>query len=59
MVTVREVVHGFELFVDDTYASFMRTDFDVFDILNGLVHLGQSCVYVLGGLDRSLRVEFG
>lgn len=59
VITVRKVVHGLELFVDDTDAGFMGADFDVFDIFNGLAHLGQSCVYVLSRLNGSLRVKFG
>lgn len=59
MVTVGKVVHGLELFVDNTDTGFVGADGDILDILHGLAHLGEGSVHVLGGLNGSLRVEFG
>ena len=58
VVTVGKVVHGFELFVDDTDASFVGADGDVLDVFGSLAHLGEGTVDVLGSLDGSLGVEF-
>lgn len=58
MVTVSEVVHGLELFVDDTDAGLMGADGDILDVFGGLAHAGQLLVDVGGSLNGGLRVEF-
>lgn len=58
MIAICEVVHGLELFIDDTDAGVVGTNLDILDIFRGLAHLGECGVYVLGGLDGSLGVEF-
>ena len=59
VVTVGEVVHGLELFVDDADAGFVGAADDAFDVGGGLAHIGEFLVHGLGGFDGGLGVEFG
>ncbi len=58
MITIRKVIHGFVLFVDDTYTSFVGTDGYGFNIFHRFPLLFQISVDEFRGFDSSLRVEF-
>ena len=58
VVAVSEVLHRLELLIDDTNAGLVRTVYDALDVLGGLAHRLELLVEALGGLNRSLRVEF-
>lgn len=57
VVAVGEVVHGFELLVDDADAGFVCAVGDFLDVLGGLAHLGEFLVDDLCGFDGGLGVE--
>jgi hypothetical protein len=59
VVTVRKVVHGLELLVDDADAGLVRAVGDLLDVLGGLAHGGELLVDDLGGLNGGLGVELG
>lgn len=59
MVSVGKVVHGLELLVDDTDASFVCATGDFLNVLGRFAHIFQLMVNVFRGLDGSLRVELG
>lgn len=59
VVAVGEVVHGFELLVDDADAGFVCADCDFFDVLRGFTHGTEAGVDRFGGFDGGLGVEFG
>lgn len=59
VVTVREVVHGLELLVNDANASFVGAVGDFLDVLGALAQGSELLVDDLGSFDRCLRVEFG
>jgi hypothetical protein len=59
MVTIGEVLHGLELFVDDTDAGLVRSVDDAFNVRGGLAHRLELLVQTLGSLDGRLGVEFG
>lgn len=58
MVTVSEVVHGFELLVDDPDAGLVCSVHDALDVFRRLAQCGKLLVQALSSLDSSLRVEF-
>lgn len=58
VVTVGKVVHGFELFVDDTDASLVGSDGYLLDVFGRFAHLGECAVDGLRGLNGGLGVEF-
>jgi hypothetical protein len=59
VVTIGEVVHGFELLVDDSDASLVCAAGDFLDVFGGLAHIGELLVDALCGLNGCLRVELG
>jgi hypothetical protein len=59
MITVRKVVHGLELFVNDTNASLMRAIDHSLDIRSRFAHLLELLVDPLSRLNSRLAVEFG
>lgn len=58
MVAISEVVHGLELFIDDTDAGLMSANGDILDVFGGFAHASQLLVDVGGSLNSGLRVEF-
>jgi hypothetical protein len=54
VVTIGEVVHGLELFVDDSDASFVGTAGDVFDVCSAQAPIGKLLVDILCGLNSGL-----
>ncbi len=59
VVAVGEVGHGLELLVDDADAGFVGADGDGFDVGGGFGDGFECVVYLGGGFDGSLGVEFG
>ena len=59
VVSVRKVIHGFELLVNNTNAGFMCATGNPFDILGRFAHLLELMMDVLGSLNGGLRVELG
>jgi hypothetical protein len=59
MVTIRKVLQGFELLVNNPDAGFMGPNGDFFDVFGCLAQLFQSCINMLGSLNGGLRVKFG
>jgi hypothetical protein len=59
VVTISKVVHGLELLVNDSNASFMGAVGDLLDVGGRLAQLGQLLIDDLGRLDGRLGVEFG
>jgi hypothetical protein len=58
MVTIRKVLQGFKLLVNNPDTGFMGANSDFFNVFGCLAQLCQSCVNLLGSLNGSLRVEF-
>jgi hypothetical protein len=59
VVTVRKVLHGLELLVNDTDAGLVCPVDNALDIFGALAHGLELLVQALGSLDSSLRVELG
>jgi hypothetical protein len=59
MVTIGKVVHGLELFVDNSNAGLVGTAGDVFDVRSAQASVGKLLVDILCGLNSGLGVEFG
>jgi hypothetical protein len=59
VITIGEVVHGLELFIDDSDASLVGTAGDVFDVRSAQASVGKLLVDILCGLNSGLGVEFG
>ncbi len=59
MVAVGKVVHGLVLLVDNSDASFVGADSNVFDVFGGFVSLFKVSVDVFCGFDGGLGMEFG
>lgn len=51
MVTVGEVIHRFELFINDANACFVGADGDILNVLGRLSLLFELGKYVLGSFD--------
>ncbi len=58
VVTVRKVVHGLELLVDDADTGLVGSACDTLDVDRRLAHLLKLLKNLRGRLDRCLRVEF-
>jgi hypothetical protein len=59
VVTIGKVVHGLELFVDDSDASLVGTAGNVFDVRSAQASVSKLLVDILCGLNGGLGVEFG
>jgi hypothetical protein len=59
VVTVRKVLHGLELLVNDTDASFVGPVYNALDIFGTLAHGFELLVQALGSFNSSLRVKLG
>ena len=59
VITIGEVVHGLELFIDDSDASLVGTAGDVFDVRSAQASVSKLLVDILCGLNSGLGVEFG
>ncbi len=54
MISIGEIVHGLELFVDNTDTGFVCANGDIFDVFCGFALLFQLGMNVLGGFDCGL-----
>jgi hypothetical protein len=59
VVTVRKVLHGLELLVDDPDAGLVCPVDDTLNVCSALAHILELLVQALGSFDSSLRVELG
>ena len=59
MISVGKVIHGFELFVNNSNASLMCSACDFLNVLCALAHVCQHLVDFLRTFDGGLGVEFG
>jgi len=59
VVTISEVIHRLELFVDDSDASFVSSASDLLDIGSGLALVSKLLVNSFCGFDGGLGVKFG
>jgi hypothetical protein len=58
VITISEVVHRLELFVDNSDAGFVGSAGDFLDIRCGLAQIGKFFVDVLRSFNSGLGVEF-
>jgi hypothetical protein len=59
VITIRKVLHGLELLVDNPDAGLVCPVDDTLDVFGALAHGLELLVQALGSLDSSLRVELG
>ena len=59
VVTIGKVVHGLELFVDNSDAGFVSAAGNLLDVCGRFAHILKLVVNSLCGFDGSLGVEFG
>lgn len=57
VITVCEVVHGLELFVDDTDTGLVCPDLDILDVCGRLAHGLELGIDVCSSFNGRLRVE--